>query len=171
MSDDKATKPNGEAHETGQPEASAQELQTVREVLETAGLEPKPIDGAQGFTVDFKDDGPNVKGAALLIPAQKRFFFYLELDKLVPVDKRPLVAEFITRANYGIGLGNFEMDYDGGGVRYKTTADYLGMELTPAMVRNAMLAAMNGVELYADELNAVVVGNKTPEQAIRDAEA
>ena len=35
-------------------------------------------------------------------------------------ENRPVVAEYITRANYGLKCGNFEMDYSDGEVRYKT---------------------------------------------------
>ena len=39
----------------------------------------------------------------------------------VPVEKRAAVCEFITRANYGLTLGNFELDMNDGEIRYKVT--------------------------------------------------
>ena len=38
-----------------------------------------------------------------------------------PVEQRAAVSEFITRANYGLTKGNFEMDFNDGELRYKTT--------------------------------------------------
>ncbi len=35
-------------------------------------------------------------------------------------DVRPQVAEFITRANFGLKIGKFELDYNDGEVRYQT---------------------------------------------------
>lgn len=38
-----------------------------------------------------------------------------------PEEVRPAVSEFITRANYGLPFGNFEMDLTDGELRYKIT--------------------------------------------------
>ncbi len=35
-------------------------------------------------------------------------------------DVRPQVAEFLTRANYGLKIGKFELDYNDGEVRYQS---------------------------------------------------
>ena len=40
--------------------------------------------------------------------------------KEVPDERRLEVAEYLHRANYGLLLGSFEMDYDQGEVRYRT---------------------------------------------------
>lgn len=45
---------------------------------------------------------------------------YGVLPANIPQEHRPAVAEFITRANYGMAVGNFELDYSDGEVRYKT---------------------------------------------------
>jgi len=33
------------------------------------------------------------------------------------------VNEFLTRANYGLNIGNFEMDFQDGEIRFKTAID------------------------------------------------
>lgn len=59
---------------------------------------------------------------------QKQFVFY----SLCPVEaaehQRLAIAELITRINYGIVSGNFEMDFNDGEIRYKTNID-VGDEL------------------------------------------
>ena len=49
---------------------------------------------------------------------------------MVPVniqpELRPVVAEFLCRANFGLVLGNFEFEYATGGVGYKTSVDVEG---------------------------------------------
>ncbi|NLW16708.1 MAG: YbjN domain-containing protein [Firmicutes bacterium] len=39
----------------------------------------------------------------------------------VPSNKRPVIAELLTRANYGLAIGNFEMDFRDGEVSFKTS--------------------------------------------------
>lgn len=53
---------------------------------------------------------------------------YLFLPLTIPADKVGTVTEFITRVNYGIPHGNFEMDVDNRYVRYKMCLDCEGEE-------------------------------------------
>jgi hypothetical protein len=55
----------------------------------------------------------------------------------VPEARRPAVAEFITRINFGLVSGNFEMDWADGEVRFKT-----GMELTGVTPTTELVAAL-----------------------------
>ncbi|NJL06648.1 MAG: YbjN domain-containing protein [Chloroflexaceae bacterium] len=49
--------------------------------------------------------------------------FFSMCPVTVPTERRPAMAEFLTRANYGLVLGNFEMDFEDGEIRYKTSID------------------------------------------------
>jgi hypothetical protein len=80
------------------------------------------------------------------------------------------VAEYITRANYGLRIGNFEMDYSDGEVRYKSSLDFEGEPLTPKLIKNAMYPAVHTMDLYLPGLLGVMYGNKTPAEAIREIE-
>ena len=40
------------------------------------------------------------------------------------------MAEYLHRANYGLRVGNFELDYDDGEIRYKTYIDADFTEIT-----------------------------------------
>ena len=57
---------------------------------------------------------------------QDQFVFYSILPINVPDNHIGAVAEFITRVNYGMIIGNFELDYNDGEVRYKTSIDVEG---------------------------------------------
>ena len=46
------------------------------------------------------------------------------------------MAEFLTRANYGIMIGNFEMDFNDGEVRYKGALEYADGDVTIMMIDN-----------------------------------
>lgn len=146
-------------------------LDTVQDVLRRAGLDPKPMQDAPGVTVDFKHDDPKVIGRAIVIDEDSVFLFYLEFLERAKTSRHMQVAEFLTRANYGLNTGNFEMDFSNGGVRYKSSLDFSGTELSGILVRNAVLAAMNAVELYDLALRQVMNGQKSPEEAMEEAEA
>ena len=98
------------------------------------------------------------------------FSFYSILPSNVPEEKRPDVAEFVCRANYGLVIGNFEMDFDDGEVRYKTSIDVEGGELTPKMIENLMRANLMTMDRYFPGLMVVVYGDRDPAEAVADVE-
>ncbi|MGB1288593.1 MAG: YbjN domain-containing protein, partial [Aggregatilineales bacterium] len=57
---------------------------------------------------------------------QSQFVFYAVCGIKAPEMRRLSVAEFIGRANYGMIIGNFEMDFGNGEVRYKCAVDIEG---------------------------------------------
>jgi hypothetical protein len=76
------------------------------------------------------------------------------------------MAEFLTRANFGLIIGNFEMDFDDGEIRYKTSADVEGIELQPIFIKNLVYANVVIIDKYLPGIMAVASGTATPEEAI-----
>ena len=81
----------------------------------------------------------------------------------VAEEDRRRVMEFVTRANCGLKLGNFEMDLDTGVVCFKTTFCLTGVPLPTR-------GAISVLEDYGNALDDVVKGRKTPSEAVREAE-
>ena len=84
---------------------------------------------------------------------------------------RPQVLEYISRANYGLVYGNFEMDFDDGEIVYKM--DILLGDTVPDEAQADILLdiPINMINRYGDGLLAVMFGMQTPEEAIQKAEA
>lgn len=80
----------------------------------------------------------------------------------VPAERRAVVNEFITRANYGLTNGNFEMDLNDGELRYKTTVsqhDLLRNDTAAAnSMRHLMLLGPTMWSRYGDNLAALLFG-------------
>jgi hypothetical protein len=98
------------------------------------------------------------------------FSFFSILPSNVPEDKRAAVAEFVTRANYGLVIGNFEMDFNDGEVRYKTSIDVEGGDLTPKMIENLMQANLMTMDRYFPGLMGVLYGDRDPADAVAETE-
>ncbi|MBR5288141.1 MAG: YbjN domain-containing protein [Clostridia bacterium] len=85
--------------------------------------------------------------------------------------ERAAVMEYITRANYGLRVGNFEMDLRDGEVRYKT---YLQMQsdVPPLKTVDRYIAlSYLMLEKYGNGLLSVMFGVTSPEEAVKAAEA
>ena len=86
-------------------------------------------------------------------------------------DCRLKVAEYITRVNYGLRYGCFEMDFRDGEIRYRHTVDCADMTSLPerSFLQCVYLPA-NMFNRYGNGLVAVMHGVKSPEDAIKETE-
>lgn len=103
--------------------------------------------------------------------ADQELIFYSLFPFPVPPEKRRDMAEFICRANYGLGIGNFELDFTDGEIRYKTSIDVTNSELTPALIRNVIYANVVLFDRYFSGILEVIEGEANPEAAIERIEA
>ena len=76
----------------------------------------------------------------------------------VPVDRRTDAALFLTRANLGLTLGNWELDLDDGEVRFKTSLDLNGQDPALGLIKPIFDANLHTTYQYLSGLAAVVGG-------------
>ena len=107
---------------------------------------------------------------AIVSEQLEQMLFYSLAPITVPEGKIPEAAEFITRANYGLTIGNFELDFDDGEVRYKTSLDVEGATLTHSLCRQIVVANVFMMDRYLPGLIAVISGAQTPAQAVANIE-
>ena len=88
----------------------------------------------------------------------------------VPADRIAVAAEYITRANYGLTVGNFEMDCDDGTVLLRTSIPLGEDELSRAMVKRLIYGNCSLLDRYLPGLMAVAFGDVPPREAIRRIE-
>lgn len=145
---------------------------TLRETLEQVGWEPAEAEEEGMLLVDFEEDDIPVREAHAIVRFDtERFLWYLNFRREVPAKRRGEMAEFLTRANSGLVIGNFEMDWADGAVRFKSSVDFTEDELSATMIRNAIQSAMDVVEHYGELLEAVATGKLTAAKASAQADA
>jgi hypothetical protein len=143
---------------------------TLSEFLHDDGWHPQQLDDKTVFRVYFSGDHGDVRCYAQIRVDLEQFLFYAVAPVKAPPDVRLAVAEYITRANFGLRIGNFELDYADGEVRYKSSLDFEAETLTPKLIKNAIYPAVHTMDFYLPGLLTVMYGNKTPEEAIEEIE-
>ena len=87
---------------------------------------------------------------------------------------RDKVAEFVVRANYGLQIGCFDLDFNDGEISYRTSI-FCGVEnFTPPtyeQIDYAVCVALAMVKKYGDALVKVMFGLVEPKEAIDSVEA
>lgn len=128
------------------------------------------VEGREALTMGFSGQNGTWRCLAMVDQEREQFAFFSSLDTKVPLEKRRLAAEYLTRANYGLPLGNFELDFSDGEVRCKTSIDIEGGTLTNTMVRNIVYCNCALMDRYLPGLMKVVYGSTMPEAAIQEIE-
>ena len=101
---------------------------------------------------------------------EQQFVFYSICPVTVPKAKRRALAEFIARANYGMVIGNFELDFAEGEVAYKTSIDVEGLTLTFPQMKRLVDTNVAMMDQYLPGIKSVIQGDASPEEAIRQIE-
>ncbi|WP_318727777.1 YbjN domain-containing protein [Roseofilum sp. Guam] len=107
----------------------------------------------------FQGDNGRWRCYARIHEADKQFIFYSICPLAVEEEYRGLMAEFLTKANYGMILGNFELDFTDGEIRYKTSIDVENDRLSLALVRSLVYANVTIVDRYLPGIVAVLEGS------------
>jgi hypothetical protein len=100
----------------------------------------------------------------------EQFVFYSVCPMNAPENRRAIVSEFITRANYGMIIGNFEMDWADGEIRYKTSIDVEGAQLTQGLIKQMVYANVMVMDRYLPGLMTVMYGGNSPADEIAKIE-
>ncbi len=100
----------------------------------------------------------------------QRCTVYSQVPWTTPEEHRPAMAEAVTRVNFGLPLGNFELDYSDGEVRFKTSIDVTGARLTTQLFEDLFEPNLSTMDLYLPALEAVRDGRMSPEEAVRMVE-
>ena len=103
------------------------------------------------------------EGEFLQVTAQYPFF--VRNEKL-----RPTAAELLTRANYNLLLGNFEMDMKDGEIRFHVTHMIEDGGLTQSAIDKAYSATLFTMDRYFPALMQHIHAGYTPEDAVFHAE-
>lgn len=145
-------------------------LRTAITFFQTDGWSLSHIEEQTAIQTTFQGDNGQWNCYAQAREEQEQFVFYSVFPVAAPEDRRLAVAEFLTRANYGLVIGNFEMDFTDGEIRYKTGVDIEGDRLSPALVRQLVYANVLTMDRYLPGIMSVLYGDVSPAEAIAQIE-
>lgn len=101
---------------------------------------------------------------------EEQVLVYSIASFLVPEARRRDMAELLTRANFNMVIGNFELGYDSGEVRFKTSLDVEGSLLDAALLERLIDVNLAMMDRYLPAVTAVLEGTASPSQATEQIE-
>ncbi len=145
-------------------------LEMVSKFFEEDNWQFEKLEGESALGMGFHGDHGEWSCYALVREAQKQFIFYSVNPLETPEDKHLQMAEFLTRANYGMMVGNFELDFADGEVRYKTSIEAEVTNLNSALIKTMVYTNVRMMDKYLPGLMSVIYGDLSPTDAIAQVE-
>ncbi|NWJ98121.1 MAG: YbjN domain-containing protein [Chloroflexi bacterium] len=128
------------------------------------------LEGETTLQTSFQGDNGKWTCYARTVESSKQIVFYSVYPVNVPEAKRTTMAEFITRANYGLIVGNFEMDYEDGELRYKTSVGLEGEEPSPALLRHLVFVNVLTTDKYLPGIMKLAYNDISATEALKAVE-
>ena len=167
---DESSSPHANATPVAILQASTppQLIDTCREFLEREGITYQAHPPKQESTVlsmFLTGKSASFKTFIEAREGQKRVLCYVESPVKVPEMRRSAAAEFLIRCNYSLALGNLEVDFRDGEVRFRIGIDVEGGTLSMEMMRQLVMVSAATMDRLFGGLMQVVYGSQLPTEA------
>lgn len=104
-------------------------------------------------------------------PAFEQVMIFTVCPTKVPSLKRGRISELLTRANHGLTVGNFEMDYQDGEVRYKGSFNYdERMKDSQELFLRNLYTTFHMMDKFLPGIMSVIYADTPPKEAIKQIE-
>ena len=120
------------------------------------------------FIAGVETDSGDFEVLVVAEEADKQLTCFCICPDEVPEDRRNDVAEYIIRVNNNLMMGVFDMDFDDGDVRVRSSINFADMQPTTDAVALLLHGAISSADVYYPGLQAVIDGEATPEDALDD---
>ena len=161
------------------PVTMRQAIACVKDVLESNGYKYRFHEEDNKFTLGFNLSRSKLKSCDITVyvrPVNDNENYCRALlaygSIAVSADKESMdrVCEYITRANYGLTIGNFELDHRDGEIRYKVSWNVRDALPGDDAVDDLWAIPVAMFNKYGDGLLAVNMGFSSVDDAIAKAE-
>lgn len=89
---------------------------------------------------------------------ENKFIFFSIFPINVTLDLRSSIAEVLVRLNYILFLGSFEMDFEDGEIRFKTSLIYEDGVVTEKMLGHIVNGNISTMDEHFELINSFIVG-------------
>jgi hypothetical protein len=133
-------------------------LSELKRVFDENDWPYSEVDGAPVLVSELSGPEGQWDFYAQAVEERDLILLYSIAPQRVPEERRREVSEFLTKANYGLADGNFELDFDDGEVRYKTVLHVQGDALDALLVRRLVRSNGTALETYLPSIHSVMSG-------------
>lgn len=139
----------------------------VQALLDETGIKAQFEDkaGVGVFAISMKLRCKLQTARMLVLLREDNFSTLTTIPLSADENYRLAVAEYLTRANFNMRNGNFEMNMEDGEIRFKTYCHASNGQLDAAGARLCILLPFLMIDRYGDGLLEVLFGFRSPKEA------
>ena len=145
------------------------DISLFNQLLQFFEQDDRSFDRTQGETVlCLTHEGKNGSWSCYAVVAeeQRQILFYSVCPIAAPAARRAAAMEFFTRANYGMPIGNFEIDLEDGEIRYKTTIDVKDGTFVAEFAKQPVYTNVRAMDAYLPGIVATIERGIGAQEAI-----
>lgn len=146
---------------------SAELVKALGDFFKGAGIAAafEEKNGSAVFSIRMKLRCKLQTAQMIVLVREDNFTTLTTLPLAADENHRLAMAEFLTRINWGMRNGNFEMSMDTGEIRFKTYVHTGTQPMDISAARLATLLPFLMIDRFGDALLEVLFGFKTPREA------
>ena len=118
------------------------------------------------LTLDFAGVNAKLRIFCIIRREHNQALFYTVCPFHAPEELRPAVAELLTRANSQLIIGNFELNFDTGEIRYKTSLEIPESTVSIEILRPLLFTSAVMMDSFMPAVIGVLHGGKSPADAL-----
>ena len=123
------------------------------------------------FNLGMELENSNIDCYIDLRIIENQVLIYTISPTKIPTNQRLRVAEYISRVNYDLLIGNFEINFEDGKIRYKASYFYdNNFPNSEEVLLKNMSAAFQTIDKYILGIMSIIFANVSPETAVNDIE-
>ena len=146
-------------------------LQTAADFLHAEGVGFEIDEDGGTIRFSFSGDTDTWMVFVYILEESDRVAVLSIIPSLAGEAVRAEVGRLLHRINFGLVVGNFEIEIDGGEIRFRTSMDLDDVGLTTNIIRNLVFGNIAVVNDYLPAINRVLHGGMTADEAIQMLEA
>ena len=128
------------------------------------------LKGESTLQLAFQNEHGQWTCYAIARDKQSQFLFYSVYPTTIPDHQRPIITEYLTRANHGLVQGNFEFDFDNGEIRYKTSLDTTHLSINPKAIQQLVYTNVTIMGHYLPGILAILEQDISATETIKHLE-
>ncbi|MDP4160314.1 MAG: YbjN domain-containing protein [Bacillota bacterium] len=140
-------------------------FRVLYEILKDNGWEFDFDNRNEIIKLEIRGVNANFHSFLLVDEEQESLLCNTHINQKIPHSTRLEVCDFMSRVNYELANGNFEMDMDNGEIRYRTFLDLADAEPSKDQILNIVWNGVLGFDTYYPGLMKLVYGDCSAEDA------
>jgi len=137
-------------------------LELLKKYFDDQEWEYSQIKDTTIFLLGVSGENGNFRCIADVDEKDKKFSFFSVFGLNAPEKKKAQMAELLTRLNTNEFLGNFEMDFDDGEIRYKTSIWYESIKPNKKLIENMTMINIVTMDNAIPAITGLIFKNLSP---------